>query len=659
MSITEFERERLANIQRNKELLQQLDLNGARDDVARAATPKSAPSKSKSKRRATRSPAVKREAPEPTRRSRRIAGSKTEQEDPKEYERLAAEQDEKDRKRKELERLRLTRLFGDFSLLDLIADNKLGSLVNENAVISKGLKLDDEGGVSGVKRESGESNVVKQESDDLNGVKREADESSSSMHESRPKRSRTRAGKEDQQSEPDGKAASKKDSGAAVKEATDLKDVALLSTDTHSAKVLEILRSLGERFSTGDLYNEIRGSSLDKADETLESERRKFDALKIFPNFDPLDIKITHTRITAMGFHPAIKDRVIAAGDTTGHVGVWAVDSSMAENEDDENEDGDADASKPTISILKPHGKAISKILLPASEPTKLFTASYDGSVRSHDFVKATSSEVAYLNDPWESGDYPLGVSDMNFCPDNPNVLYMTTLSGSFYKHDLREKFEPVSAKKLLRLHDKKIGGFAINPNALHQIATASLDRTFKIWDLRDLSKLNASWLEYDDQISPHLYGGYTSRLSVSCIDWNRENRLVCNGYDDKVCLVDLSDSEDLPCVTEWSKKYVPGSIDEDGAVSNISPATTIRHNCQTGRWVSILKLRWQHDPQDGVQKFIIANMNRGLDVYDQKGQILAHLSDQVGAVPAVSTLHPTQNWAVGGLASGKVYLFV
>ena len=47
--------------------------------------------------------------------------------------------------------------------------------------------------------------------------------------------------------------------------------------------------------------------------------------------------------------------------------------------------------------------------------------------------------------------------------------------------------------------------------------------------------------------------------------------------------------------------------------------------------------------------------MNRGLDIYNQDGQILAHLNEQVGAVPAVCTLHPSQNWAVGG--SGKIYL--
>ena len=75
---------------------------------------------------------------------------------------------------------------------------------------------------------------------------------------------------------------------------------------------------------------------------------------------------------------------------------------------------------------------------------------------------------------------------------------------------------------------------------------------------------------------------------------------------------------------------------------------------------MSILKSKWQLHPADGLQKFVIANMNRAFDIYDQKGRILCHLTDpdRMTAVPAVSMLHPTENWCVGGSASGKVYLF-
>lgn len=402
-------------------------------------------------------------------------------------------------------------------------------------------------------------------------------------------------------------------------------------------ETLQLIQSLGGKFSAGDFYEEIKKKGVN-SDTSIDSKRKEFDSKRIFHRFDPLDVKLAHYRITAMMFHPSTTDRVIAAGDTNGNLGIWAPDASSDE---------------PTTTILRPHGKNISKILTPSNELQKLYSASYDGSVRSLDLNKLATTEAVYLSDEGTS----LGVSDINLVREDPNLMYMTTLDGLFYRHDLRAK--PKAQMDYLRLHDKKIGGFAINPNNSYQMATASLDRTLRLWDLRKIGELEYS--EFGSHRSPHMYGNYSSRLSVSCVDWNIENHLICNGYDDQICIFNYNDE---PKITDWKSDYMPNfkagkhnNADEIILPNNLHAMNKIRHNCQTGRWVSILKSRWQENPQDGMQKFIIANMNRGMDVYDQKGNILAHLSDQIGAVPAVCTLHPTQNWAVGGSASGKIYL--
>lgn len=574
--LTEFERQRQENIQRNKDLLRKLNLDLVSDSIARELPKEKKP---QAKRRKT-TPKVKQEAAEPARRSRRIAGVKTE--NTEEYQKERELMEERERQKKELERLKQTRLYGNFQLIDLITDSRLGSLKFADKILK-----------------TPEQESVKTE---VNG--------------------------------------------------NGIEDESLLDEIEHDNKVLKLFRELGDKMSAGDFYEELRNSNLEYNDKVLESKRKEFDTLKVYERFDPLDIKITHQRITALNFHPSVSDRIIAAGDTSGHVGIWAVDSAKNEEE-------------PTISILKPHGKSISKILAPYNTPSKFLTGSYDGSIRQMDLNKLESSEVAYLNDPYESADYPLGVSDINVCVDNPNLLYMTTLSGNFYQHDLRTPFSKVDGKKLLRLHDKKIGSFAINPNLSHQIATGSLDRSLRIWDLRNVSASNAAWSEFESQLSPHAYGAYGSRLSVSCVDWNINNKLVCNGYDDNVCVFDLNGGDKVPPATEWTENYrVPGnkksSTDEEHEVSEtIQPFTKIRHNCQTGRWVSILKAKWQAAPKDRVQKFIIANMNRGFDIYDEKGQILSHLTaPNVGAVPAVCSMHPKENWCAGGSASGKIYMF-
>ncbi|KAG7664994.1 uncharacterized protein J8A68_001459 [[Candida] subhashii] len=583
MVLSEFERQRQENIQRNKQLLQQLSLDAISSSIAREASPSTTKTKkttkpASSKKRKTETRVKKESSAEPTRRSRRLAGIKTESENPEEYARIRDEEEAKERKKREIERLKRTKLFGEFKLMDLVTDKKSGELVNEEKVI---------GSVSS------------------NGVKKEVEDE-----------------------------------------------------DMDNAKrTLELIQSLGDKFSAGDFYEVIRNSEK-SANVSLESKRKEFDSLHIYEKHDPLDIKISHSRITAIHMHPSQDNRLILAGDTMGNVGLWAVDSTTNEEE-----------PEPAITILHPHGRNISKIITPTYAPSKIYTASYDGSVRSLDLHKLESTELAYLNDPYESSsNYFLGVSDINQCMEgNPNVIYMTTLEGHFYQYDTREPFVGIKRKDLLRLHDKKIGGFTINPTMSTQIATASLDRSLRIWDLRNIGK--SSWSEYEHQKSPHMYGSYSSRLSVSCVDWNRENRLVCNGYDDNICLFDYSGGEDtgLSVITEWGSDYVPhqsrkrkaaGGEEQDLIPDNLKPFNKIRHNCQTGRWVSILKSKWQQDPQDGMQKFVIANMNRGLDIYDQQGNILAHLNEKVGAVPAVATMHPTQNWVVGGSASGKVYFF-
>mmetsp|Transcript_661 Transcript_661/g.765 ORF Transcript_661/g.765 Transcript_661/m.765 type:complete len:585 (-) Transcript_661:15-1769(-) len=580
--LSDFERQRQENIQRNKDLLRKLNLDSAKDSISRELPNQKHANGAKKRKTNNATKPIKKEPQEPSRRSRRLAG--VTMENTEEYQKMREEMEEAERKKKEIEKLKLTRLFGNFHLIDLVTDKRLGDMKFEKKV----LKLPKD-----IKDEENDTKDIKEEEDDR------------------------------------------------------LEDVDLNIEDDN--KVLEILKDLGDKFSAGDFYDLIRNSSVDYDDKGLESKRNEFDRLKLYERFDPLDIKITHQRITAINFHPSKTDRVITAGDKVGNLGIWAVDST-------EDED-------PAITILKPHGRSVARILTPHSNPSKIYSCAYDGSVRELDLNKLESSEVIYLNDPYESQDYPLAVSDINLCQEgNPNLLYLTTLGGHFYQHDMRTQFKPIKPDSLLRLHDKKIGSFCINPNLSHQIATASLDRTFRIWDLRSTSKSNGSWSEYEGQVSPHVYGSYSSRLSVSSVDWNFENRLVCNGYDDTINIFDLSgEGLKLPPVTEWSKTYQPGPKSKDEQIpNNLKPYTRIKHNCQTGRWVSILKSRWQASPSDGIQKFVIANMNRGLDIYDQKGQILAHLTDseKVGAVPAVTTMHPIENWCVGGSASGKLYLF-
>ena len=74
----------------------------------------------------------------------------------------------------------------------------------------------------------------------------------------------------------------------------------------------------------------------------------------------------------------------------------------------------------------------------------------------------------------------------------------------------------------------------------------------------------------------------------------------------------------------------------------------------------SRLRAQWQLHPSDNVQRFVIGNMNRFVDIYTSRGEQLAQLGgDGITAVPAVAQFHPTNDWVAAGTASGKLCLWM
>lgn len=372
-------------------------------------------------------------------------------------------------------------------------------------------------------------------------------------------------------------------------------------------EALDIMReSLGGRVSHGDLFEPDTNIS----DEKLSLIRDQLSNMLVA---DERDIKVVSERITSIAFHPSADKRVILAGDKVGELGVWDADIA---------EDGG-------LVNFKFHTRGIATIYVDPDNTSRVYTASYDSSIRRLDLQEQKSSEAFVYS--WDSS---VGISDFSMV--DTNILYYSTLEGSFGIHDMRTK----KPKMPFRLCDKKIGGFSVNPLNKNEVATASLDRSLKLWDLRKPYQLELA--EGEEAKGAFLNGVYSSRLSISASSWNTSGQIVCNGYDNTINIFDLG-----------QMKY--------GAKGNteLEPTVRLQHNCQTGRWVSILKARWQERPRDGAQKLVIGNMKRFADVFAGSGQQLAHLdAEHLTAVPAVAQFHRTENWVAGGTASGKVYLW-
>ncbi|KAJ5577407.1 DNA damage-binding protein cmr1 [Penicillium hispanicum] len=363
-------------------------------------------------------------------------------------------------------------------------------------------------------------------------------------------------------------------------------------------------------------------------DTDLKALREEMSSLKLWEAWDPQRIKITPERVYSMAFHPSENKPIVFAGDKMGHLGIF--DASQTRPELDEEDEDEPD---PVLTTLKPHTRTISAMFIHPLKPTHLYTASYDSSIRELDLAKTTSVEKYGP----QSTKIDEALSGVDMAADDPHTLYWTTLDGMFGSYDTRV---PLTEKVVTRwqLSEKKIGGFSLCPSQPHYFATASLDRFMRLWDLRKLS------LDAPEPVAEH-----ESRLSVSHAAFNAAGQIATSSYDDTLKIYDLA----AKGISTWKPGYALS--DEE-----FTPDTRVRHNCQTGRWVTILRPQWQQNPQSHIQRFCIGNMNRFVDIYSSSGDQLAQLGGEgITAVPAVSVFHRSQNWVAGGTASGKVCLWM
>ncbi|KAG5912684.1 hypothetical protein E4U42_001990 [Claviceps africana] len=355
--------------------------------------------------------------------------------------------------------------------------------------------------------------------------------------------------------------------------------------------------------------------------------------LSLYEQWVPNDIKITPQRVYALGFHPTEDKPVVFAGDKEGTVGIFDASQTPPAPDDDDDDDDDDDASGlPDIAAFKTHSRTVTSFVFSPADANAVYTSSYDSSIRKMDLEKGTSVQVFAPSD----ADADLPISAMDMAHSEPHTLFFSTLDGGVGRIDVRD---PAGTHDMWTLSEHKIGGFSLHPLRPHLLATASLDRTLKIWDLRRVAGSG-------DLRHPALLGEHESRLSVSHASWSAAGHVATSSYDDTVKIYDFSDAP------AWE----PG---RDIPPAAMEPVHRVPHNNQTGRWVTILKPQWQRRPHDGVQKLVIANMNRFVDVFASDGSQLAQLGGEgITAVPAVAHFHPSRDWVAGGSASGKLCLW-
>ena len=309
-------------------------------------------------------------------------------------------------------------------------------------------------------------------------------------------------------------------------------------------------------------------------DKELRALREQMSGLELYDGFEPNRIKITPERIYSLGFHPTTDKQLVFAGDKLGNLGIFDASQTSAsvkaetngvkkeeeEEEADEDEDEEEDGPDPAITSFHCHTRTISSFQFSHANPSHLYTCSYDSSLRLLDLTKSKSIEIYAPSD--SSLDEPLSGVEMD--PTAPYMLYFSRLDGHVGRTDTRAP----NTTDVFQLSEKKIGGFSLNPSNPHFIATASLDRYLRIWDLRKLSGKASRQL-------PALIGEHESRLSVSHAAFNSAGQVATASYDDTVKI------HTFDGMGSWSPGH---KVSDDG----MDPSSIIRHNNQTGRWVTM-----------------------------------------------------------------------
>lgn len=301
----------------------------------------------------------------------------------------------------------------------------------------------------------------------------------------------------------------------------------------------------------------------DTTDKELRTLREKMSGLALWEGFEPNRIKITPERIYSLGFHPTAEKPLVLAGDKLGNLGIFDGSQSVPEvkAEDDEEEIDDSD---PAITTFKLHTRTISSFQFSPHDSNSLYSASYDSSIRRLDLAQGKAVEV--WAPPDKDADEPL--SGVELSRSDPHMLYFSTLEGRFGFHDIRAPPDNRGGSEMFQLSEKKIGGFTLHPAQPHLVATASLDRMLKIWDLRKINGKGEWWL-------PALVGEHESRLSVSHAAFNSAGQVATASYDDTVKIHDFSGCGGWKAGTSLTEEQM-------------EPATVIPHNNQTGRWVTM-----------------------------------------------------------------------
>lgn len=190
--------------------------------------------------------------------------------------------------------------------------------------------------------------------------------------------------------------------------------------------------------------------------------------------------KLTEYRVTSTWIHPSEHKLICAAGDKVGNVGIWDVDSKTT--------------GVGGVFKYKPHIEGVNKIFCWKNEPSKIYSCSYDGTLRFLDLQR--NSFTLAMETPEDYAD-DIAFSDVCFQESVNNVVLFGRSNGTVALADLRVN-STLSKNKyewVYGLHPGRVNSIAYHPLDGNLVISsgAKMDGYIAVNDLRKLPASSGS----------------------------------------------------------------------------------------------------------------------------------------------------------------------
>ncbi|XP_078666187.1 WD repeat-containing protein 76-like isoform X2 [Branchiostoma floridae x Branchiostoma belcheri] len=318
--------------------------------------------------------------------------------------------------------------------------------------------------------------------------------------------------------------------------------------------------------------------------------------------------KVTPERIFSVAVHPSTTKMLVCAGDKWGRLGLWDVES----------QDGDDG-----VYLYNPHSRPINCLQFSPVHHGKLYMCSYDGTMRCAEFEKDVFSEVYST----EEGADVL-VKYFDFLSEDGTTCLLGLSDGDVAIVDTRTK--GCEAEHLYPAHERTIKTVSVHPTQRHYFVSCCNDSNVYIYDLRNMKKKGSQ------QFVASLYQ-HSRSVSSAYFSPASGSRILTTCFDDRIRVFDTS------------------AIGQQ----TVKPLRELRHNNQTGRWLTPFRAVWVPGRDD---LFVSGSMKqpRQIELYSDQTSLLHTFTspDYLTSICSINAFHPTQSLLAGANSSGKVHVF-